>query len=134
LQIALSNYATDSKATKRVTGDASRFATGLTASDLLWDAKETRRCCRAARMNATCAWLFLACAGVGDFHGFHVLPATVLVPLQSVMVLVGHLDDFADLLLHNGNAFVFADVREGLRRGIVSAFREHDARAHVIDP
>ena len=37
-------------------------------------------------------------------------------------------------LLHAGKGFDLAGVGESFGCGIVSAFGEHDARAHVIDP
>src|SRR5438128_10039116 len=77
--------------------------------------------------------LFLTGAGVVDLHRFHFLATTVFVPLEGVMIVVGDLDDFANLLLHAGNSFDLAGVGEGFGRGIVSAFREHDARAQVSD-
>jgi hypothetical protein len=70
--------------------------------------------CRDSCMNEIQAPLFLTRAGVIDFHGLHFGAAAVLVPLQGVMILVGHLDDFAGLLFHRTK-------RRGSKYGRISA-------------
>src|SRR5439155_19409491 len=77
--------------------------------------------------------LFLG-AGVVDLHRLLFLAALIFVPFKHHMVVVGDLQFFAYLCFHSGHSLHFARVRECLGRGIVGAFGELDAGAHVIDP
>src|SRR3954451_15487396 len=76
--------------------------------------------------------LFLASAGVIDFHGLLFLAAAVFVPFKTHMVVVGDLNYLANWCFHSRHHFDFAGIRECLGRGIVGAFGELNASVHVV--
>ena len=78
--------------------------------------------------------LFFAGARVIDFHRLLFLAAVVFVEVERHMVVVSDPNFFARLRFHSRDGLLFARVSDCLGRGIIRAFGQLDAGAHVVDP
>src|SRR5258706_14672051 len=69
------------------------------------------RCLRDPGSGGRCG---LGLSSVVDFHRFNLFAAAVFEKLEGVMVLVGNLDQLANLGLHARHRLIFRVVGQGL--------------------